>query len=885
MSRLRRRSWFVVSLVLIASGVKPAHGQDDAAVEQTDGSEITLKQIMADPDWIGNEPSRPYWADDGDTILYWWEAPGAEFEDLYEIDLEGRLVRMYGPEERHLAPHAGGEFSTDRSRKIWSDHGDLFLKDRSTGEIRQLTRTREGEYSPRFFAGSNERIMFERGGAWIARDLTTLDEWQLVDVRAEDDPDADNADTGDESYDYLKKQQERLFEFIRENEARRDASEARLKRERDADPTRGPEPFYLGTKRDIRQVSISPNGRWALVRLQDKGGSWGRNDTMPQYVTEDGYVESRSVRSKVGTGSSAAEALVLLDLDAHEWHELDLAVLPGIADDPLAELREKAKAEFERRLEHDATDETGADDDSTEVDADIEVEAETETEAEAEIEKPDADAQPEEERDDDDATDEDAGDDDDAQEDTASTPRAVSINRIEWSDDGSQVAVQMHSHDNKDRWLASVDFDEAALRPVHHLHDPAWIGWRYNEFGWRRDHETLWYLSEEDGYSHLYLIDATRDDAEPRRLTEGEFVVSNVTLDRDGDDLYYISNETHPGIEEVYRVHADSGAVEQLTTLGGQLSYRLSPDESRLLLSHSEILRPTELFVQPNAPGSDATRLTHTVRDEWASLPWVEPEIVAIPSSHQDDPIYSRVYTPDESNKLGVRDGRRPAVVFIHGAGYLQNAHYGWSSYFREFMFHTLLTRHGYAVLDMDYRASAGYGRDWRTAIYRRMGTPELEDLRDGVEWIVANRGVDRERVGVYGGSYGGFLTLMALFTEPDLFACGAALRSVTDWAHYNHGYTANILNTPEVDPWAYERSSPIEFAEGLEKPLLMCHGMQDDNVFAQDTVRLAQRLIELEKENWEMALYPIEPHAFRTPAGWLDEYRRIFKLFETHLK
>jgi dipeptidyl aminopeptidase/acylaminoacyl peptidase len=200
-------------------------------------------------------------------------------------------------------------------------------------------------------------------------------------------------------------------------------------------------------------------------------------------------------------------------------------------------------------------------------------------------------------------------------------------------------------------------------------------------------------------------------------------------------------------------------------------------------------------------------------------------------------------------------------------------------------MFHTLLARRGYVVLDMDYRASRGYGRDWRTAIYRHMGKPELEDLRDGVRWLVAERGVDPERVGVYGGSYGGILTLMALFEEPDLFACGAALRPVTDWAHYNHPYTSRILNTPDLDPEAYERSSPIEFAAGLQRPLLIAHGMVDDNVFYKDSVRLAQRLIELQKTGWELASYPIEAHGFREPSSWLDEYRRILRLFETHLR
>ena len=206
---------------------------------------------------------------------------------------------------------------------------------------------------------------------------------------------------------------------------------------------------------------------------------------------------------------------------------------------------------------------------------------------------------------------------------------------------------------------------------------------------------------------------------------------------------------------------------------------------------------------------------------------------------------------------------------------------YPWSSYFREFMFHSFLVKQGYVVLDIDYRASQGYGREWRTGIYQRMGTPEVQDLANGIDWLVGRKNVDRARVCTYGGSYGGFLTLMALFKKPDLFACGAALRPVTDWASYNHNYTSNILNIPEIDPGSFERSSPIEFAEGLEAPLLIAHGMQDNNVFFQDSVRLVQRLIELKKENFEMAIYPIESHGFREPSSWLDEFRRIYKLLE----
>ena len=196
-----------------------------------------------------------------------------------------------------------------------------------------------------------------------------------------------------------------------------------------------------------------------------------------------------------------------------------------------------------------------------------------------------------------------------------------------------------------------------------------------------------------------------------------------------------------------------------------------------------------------------------------------------------------------------------------------------------------LFRSRGYVVLDVDYRASSGYGRDWRTAIYRHMGGKDLEDIVDGAKFIVAKEQVDPKRVGLYGGSYGGFITLMAIFTTPDVFAAGAALRPVTDWAHYNHPYTANILGAPPKDAEAYRKSSPIYFAEGLKGALLICHGMVDTNVLFQDSVRLAQRLIELKKENWELAPYPVENHGFERASSWADEYKRILKLFEQNLR
>ena len=787
--------------------------------------QVGLELIMADPDWLGNAPFAPYWADDGRSIYYERKRQGEEFTDLWRIELDGDEPLKVMDEERGGIDVDEGNWTRDRTRKVYSHQGDLFVKDIAGGEIRQLTRTADREHDVQWMV-DEARISYQRGGQFYVRHLDSGLEEQPVVLALTEEPEVDEEPEG-----FLAHQQLRLFDVVKERRDRRLAVRDRQTAMQEADRRAAPRPFYLGDDVEIQQQSLSPDGRRVALVLIAKSRDDGKHDSMPDWVTDSGYVENHEVRVKVGTADGTTEQLVVLDLETHQTHEIDLSKLPGITDDPLAELRRQA----EERAKAEAKDET---------------------------EDADGSSAPEE------ANDE-------------AKPRSVRFEEPPlWSPDGENLLVRVHSYDNKDRWIAVVEGAEPALRSVHRLHDEAWINWFYNEASWLSDSRRILFLSEESGWSQLYLHDLESETT--RRLTDGDYVVSDPQLTPDESHVVFTANVEHPGHYEVYRVPVAGGPVESLTRLGGRNGARLSPDGGHLLITHDTTTRPPELWVQDARPEASPRQLTNTVSAAFTSLRWTEPEIVAVPSRHHDRPIVSRFYpaVPGSAPDAGHR-----AVVFIHGAGYLQNAHQGWSGYFREFMFHTLLTQRGYSVLDMDYRASAGYGRDWRTAIYRHMGSPELEDLSDGVAWLVGEHGVEPERVGVYGGSYGGFLTMMAMFKQPDLFACGAALRPVTDWAHYNHPYTANILNTPELDPLAYERSSPIELAAGLEKPLLICAPMQDDNVFFQDTVRLAQRLIELEKEDWQVALFPVEPHGFQRPSSWLDEYRRILALFETHLR
>jgi dipeptidyl aminopeptidase/acylaminoacyl peptidase len=587
---------------------------------------------------------------------------------------------------------------------------------------------------------------------------------------------------------------------------------------RKSDVTRAAAPFYLGEDVTIRDTELSPDAHWLIVVTIPKSAAKGFEGKLTRYVTESGYEEFETERVRVGRNPPPPQSLVLLNLLDHTAHALSTDTLPGIGDDPLKAIREENgtnAAPAEPKLR------------AVLILAD----------------EPDPGA-----------------------------------GGIVWSPDGGALAIQLEALDNKDRWIATVDFTKYALVAQHRLSDPAWIGWTFNEFGWLADNRTLWYESEESGFAHLYT---KAPNAEAHAVTQGRFEVSEPALSADGRWFYLLSNAQAPYSYDVYRVQSSGGKLQRVTQLQGVEKFALDDSGNRLLVTHSSPYIAAQIALVKADGSGTARELTDTRTAEYKSMSWIAPEIVQIPSTHFHGVIYAKLYR----TAAAPVSPTRPAVIFVHGAGYLQNVHLRHPYYFREQMFHNLLVQHGYVVLDMDYRASAGYGRDWRAAIYRQMGYPELEDLLDGKKWLAEHASADPKRVGVYGGSYGGFMTLMALFRAPGEFAAGAALRPVTDWMQYDHNYTSAILNDPKIDPIAYKRSSPIEFADALRDPLLICHGVIDDNVLFEDSMRLYQRLIELHKDDFTISPYPLDRHGFSNADSWLDEYKRIYRLFEAHLK
>ena len=879
---------FVAALLFqqtFAQQPPPARPQAPSAAAKT--FELTVDSIMRGPDLVGYPPTGVYWSQDSGRVYFRWKRAGEprlKETDLYVVNADGTSLRKLSEEEARKVPPAAGELSKDRRLTVFTEEGDVFLYDHEKAERRQLTRTVEAE-SNAHFTRDQRSVYFTRASNLYVMSLDGGSLEQLTDIRVPTSGgEAPQARTGagpqvsvgaaparaSESQEYLRREERRLLDVVRERAEQREEQERR-RRERDKERRK---PFSLTAGQTVTNLQLSPDGAYVVLTVADP--SAGKNAIVPNFIGDAGYTEDIQSRTKVGDNQGRTRlGLASVATGEVKWVETGLRVEVA----PRVQARTEQNATESAQRESGAQQQTGAQ-------AGQQTGAQqtgTQTGQPQTVQPPRTPTQ--------------------QSEGQQARDREVQLFQLQWNEDGSRAVLLARASDNKDRWVMSLDPSTGRTRMLASVHDDAWVGGPGAfTLGWLPDNRRVYFVSERDGWAHLYTVGV--DGGEPAQLTKGRFEVSDVRLSTDKTKFYFTSSEGSVFERHLYSMSLDGTARTRLTTMTGNNQVDVSPDERTLAVVRSYTNRPPELYLQPNRPAPNQTlqapnapnsnsqttnsqtadaavpevkQVTTSPIPEFFNYNWTDAPIVSF-RARDGATVYGRLYKPANARPGG------PAVIFVHGAGYLQDVHKWWSTYYREHMFHHLLMERGFTVLSIDYRGSAGYGRDWRTGIYRHMGGKDLDDHVDAVRYLVTEHGVDPRRVGLYGGSYGGFITLMAMFTTPDIFAAGAALRPVSDWAHYNHPYTANILNEPQDDPDAYQRSSPIYFAAGLKGALLICHGMVDTNVHFQDTVRLAERLIELHKENWELAPYPVEDHAFDRADSWADEYKRILKLFTEEL-
>jgi len=761
-------------------------------------SPLTIKQIMQGDDFIGHLPSSVNWSQDGSVIYFDWNPAAAMSDSLYAYNLKTSNTKKVAYEIEKELPSRNFNLNQSKTKKVYAKYGDIFIADLIGNTTFQITSTKDFESNP-YFVKNETEIAFTRSGDIFTWNINTGGTKQVTNFTDKKDKE-DKKNARDE---WLKNDQLALFGVLRERKAKNDERKRILDQRKEKTPLE----IYTDGKSIFNQ-KLSPTGDYATYIASKRAKNNGT--IMPNYVTESGYTENESTRSKVGDDATSYE-LFVYDIKNKKVYPVVLDNLEG--------------KDYIPEYTKEYPDKTYKNDD-----------------------------------------------------------RIGFISGPLWNDVGTKAVLDINTNDYKDRWIVLLDAEKGTITNLDQQHDEAWIagpgigGYAGGDMGWMPDDKSIWFQSEKTGYSHLYTIDV--NSKKVKALTAGNFEIYDPFLSKDEKRWYFTANKNHPGDRQFYTMALNGDKLQQLTAMIGNNEVSLSPDEKSMAILYSYSNKPTELFLQANPIFSKNTavkQITNSITKEFKNYDWRAPEIITF-NADDNAEVYARLYQPKTDIK------NKGAIIFVHGAGYLQNAHQWWSSYFREYMFHNFLVDNGYTVLDIDYRGSAGYGRDWRTGIYRHMGGKDLSDHVDGAEYLVSNYGIDKDKIGIYGGSYGGFITLMGMFNEPETFKAGAAIRSVGDWAAYNHGYTARILNTPVTDSLAYRRSSPIYFADGLKGDLLILHGMIDDNVHFQDMVRLSQRLIELEKPNWEMTLYPMERHGFEEASSWTDEYNRIYKLFQQSL-
>jgi dipeptidyl aminopeptidase/acylaminoacyl peptidase len=449
----------------------------------------------------------------------------------------------------------------------------------------------------------------------------------------------------------------------------------------------------------------------------------------------------------------------------------------------------------------------------------------------------------------------------------------------QWSPDSRYLLLTEQSPNYKSQDVRVVNVNTGKSKVVFHQDDSHWV--EGADLGWDQTGGHLWFTSDQSGYQHLYTVSPSGDDL--KQITKGEWEIHNDPFSHSpqwvGDWIYYSSTAESTTERQYYRVKANGeSAPERLSKEEGLSIGWMTEDGKFCATMHADTKNPFDLFVE----GQEVTKSPQPV---FYQLPWAASKFVHYPSRKDGKLVSARLLLPTGYNPDDPSGKPRPAVVYIHGSGYATSVLEQWGSYQElRFVFNNYLANQGFVILEMDYRGSTNYGRDWRSGVYLNMGGPDLEDVLGGVEYLRGLKNIDMNRVGIWGWSYGGFMTAMAMFKSPATFQAGAAFSGVYDWANYNANYTDERLTSPAENPEAYQRSSPIHFSGRLKNHLLILHGIADDNVLFQEAVQLSEKLIH-EGKSFDEAFYPEENHAYVRDESLRDAFGRTARFFARYLQ
>jgi len=451
---------------------------------------------------------------------------------------------------------------------------------------------------------------------------------------------------------------------------------------------------------------------------------------------------------------------------------------------------------------------------------------------------------------------------------------------VEFAADGSLVWAE-GSADGKTRTI-EVWSPGGARRTLWKDHDDRWFSptGRDSKVLVSPDGQSVAFVSDRTGWLHLYVIPVSAtSESQAKQLTSGGYLAGLGAWSPDSRRLAY--HRSLPGNQFerfVDIVDVASGKSEAIVTEHG-VNYdpSFSPDGASLVFHRTDVENSLDLYTVAARPQSRVVRLSDSMPAGLDKADLTPPVAVAFPSRLDKKPVPATLMV----SKRIDRTKKNPALVWIHGSGSDQNF-LGWhpGSYRMYYSLCQYLTQQGYVILTPDYRGSSGYSRDWSTGVYMGIGVNDTADVAASADYLKTLSYVDPDRIGVFGLSYGGFLTLQAMTADPTLWRAGVDVAGVVDWATYGSGYTTPRLGTPVQNPDIYEVSAPILHMDKLARPLLVLHGTNDRNVSFADSLRLFDVLIKLGK-SFESQIYPGEIHFFRRDIVLRDAWTRIEDFFD----
>jgi dipeptidyl-peptidase-4 len=447
------------------------------------------------------------------------------------------------------------------------------------------------------------------------------------------------------------------------------------------------------------------------------------------------------------------------------------------------------------------------------------------------------------------------------------------IPRVDWLRDSKRLAVQRLNREQTQLDLLLADAASGKSSLLLTQKDLYWINLSDDLYFLKDGKRFLW-SSERNGYRHLYLYGL--DGREIRQLTNGNWETTGLQAVDEGNGLIYFSaTEKSPTERHLYRVAFDGSGFTRITQKDGMHTTQFAPDGAAFLDTYSNVMTPQQQWVF-RADGTSPVALNQNTVAELDNYHLSAPEFIKV-KSHDGMELNAWIIKPGNFDPTK----KYPVLVYTYGGPHAQVVLNAWGG--PTFLWHQLMAQKGFVIFALDNRGSAGRGHLFEEPIHLRFGAQEMADQRDGVAWLRHQSWVDASRIGIWGWSYGGHMTLHAMFEDPDDFKAGFAGGPVADWHYYDSIYTERYIGLLPQNEESYQASSPIEKAGQLRGKLLIAHGTDDDNVHFANTLSLLDKLVEKGKYA-EVLPFPGRGHGVSDPPARIVLMNRVMQFFLDNL-